>query len=391
MNIDESTDDKLFREEARNWLMANVPRDKRPREDRSALEFDRHWQHVQFDGGWAGVNWPQKYGGRGLSGYRHMIWLQECARAGAPAPGANYTGLHHAGPTLIVCGSEDQKKEYLPAILKGEKMWCQGFSEPNAGSDLASMRTKGVIEGSEIVVNGHKTWTSNGQYADYQELVVRTDPESKRHRGLTWIICDMKAEGIESRPITTMYGKASVNDTFYDDVRLPLENVVGEIGKGWSVAMSTLSFERGTGFIDQQVKISETVERLIEIAKERRLPGGQLAIENAAIAEKLAFIKAQTLAIKSFTLSILSEIERSGQPGAEGSMMKVYVTTVHKHLFELASEVIGPEFIEYGDDPATNEWAFEFLYSWVYTIAGGSNEIQRDIIADRVLELPRAR
>ncbi|MGE0045478.1 MAG: acyl-CoA dehydrogenase family protein [Hyphomonadaceae bacterium] len=392
MNIDESSADKAFRAEAHDWLQANAPKRKRPVDHDAALDFDREWQRTQYDGGWAGVNWPKEYGGRGLSGFHYMIWLQECIRLGAPShSGAFYTGLYHAGPTLIVRGNENQKGDHLPRILKGEEMWCQGFSEPGAGTDLAAMRTRGEIDGDHIVINGHKTWTSNAHFADYQELVVRTDPDSQRHRGLTWIICDMHAPGVTIRPIKTMMGESEVNDTFYDNVRLPIANVVGEIGDGWSVAMSTLSFERGTAFIGDQIALAQNVEELIEIAKRTHLPDGRLAIKDDAIAQRLALVKAHTVAIKSLTLSILGDVERRGQPGPEGSMMKLLVTTVHKQLFELASDILGVKFLEYGEDRTTNFWTYKFMWSWVLTIAGGSNEIQRDIIADRVLNLPRAR
>ena len=206
MNLLETEDDLEFRSKARDWLNTNVPTENRPKETEAALEFDRNWQRTQFDGGWAGVNWPSAYGGQELSGFHYMIWLQELLRSNAPEVGANYTGLHHAGPTLIVRGSEEQKKRHLPRILKGEETWCQGFSEPNAGSDLANMHCKGEIDGDEIVVNGHKTWTSNAHFADYQELVVRTEPGSQRHKGLTWIIGDMRADGVRISPIKTMMG-----------------------------------------------------------------------------------------------------------------------------------------------------------------------------------------
>ena len=392
MDFYETSDDIAFRAEARDWLETHKPRTPRPREHHAGLQFDRDWQRTKYDGGWAGVNWPKAYGGRGLSGYHYMIWLQECIRANSPGESnANYTGLHHAGPTLIVRGNEAQKSAHLPCILKGEEMWCQGFSEPNAGTDLANMRTRGEIDGDQIVINGHKTWTSNAHYADFQELVVRTDPGSARHKGLTWVICDMSAPGIQLRPIKTMSGESEVNDTFYDNVRLPIANIVGEVGDGWSVAMSTLSFERGTAFIGDQISLAETIERLIEVARNTYLSDGRLAIKDDSISQRLAFLKAQTVGIKSLTLSMLAETERRGQPGPEGSMMKLLVTTVHKHLYELASEILGPQFLDYADGRDSNDWTFKFMWSWVLTIAGGSNEIQRDIVADRVLHLPRAR
>jgi alkylation response protein AidB-like acyl-CoA dehydrogenase len=392
MNLDETAEDRLFREEARTWLAENAPRERRPHETQAALAYDRALQRKLYDGGWAGVNWPKEYGGRGLSGFRYMIWLEECSRLATPLQdGANYTGLFHAGPTLIVRANEEQKQYHLPRILKGEATWCQGFSEPGAGTDLAALRTRGDIDGDHVVINGHKTWTSNGHYADFQELVVRTDPNSSRHHGLTWLICDMRSPGIEVRPIKTMGGESEVNDTFYNDVRIPISNVVGEIGEGWSVAMSTFAFERGIGFIRNQLEMAEQLEQLIQIAARTRLSNGRIAIQDDGIAQNLAFLKAEVMALRAMTISGLAYIERHGQPGPEGSMMKLLITTVYKKLHQAAADILGPQFLEYGGARASNPWTYRYLWSWVLTIAGGSNEIQRDVIADRILGLPRAR
>ena len=391
MNLNETVEDKAFREEARAWLGANAPKDERPEDDTGARAYDRAWQRKLNDAGFAGLNWPTEYGGRGFSGFRYLVWLQECARAKVhPNGGSSYTGLFHAGPTLIMRGNEEQKQFHLPRILSGETAWCQGFSEPGAGTDLANLRARGDIDGDQLVVNGHKTWTSNGHYADYQELLVRTNPESKRHHGLTWIICDMRLPGITVRPIKTMMGESEVNDTFYDNVRIPLSNVVGEIGAGWSVAMSTFAFERGIGFIGNMIDLTEKIESLIEISRTTYLSNGKVAIKDDEIAHRLAFLKAETAALTAMNISGLSYIDRHGQPGSEASMMKLLVTTVYKNLYILAAEILGPNFIEY-EDKKSNIWTHNYLWSWVLTIAGGSNEIQRDVIADRVLGLPRAR
>lgn len=393
MNLLETAEDKAFRASARAWLSENAPEGKRPADTAGALAYDKAWQLRLYEGGWAGVNWPKEYGGRGLSGFQYMIWVQECVRAGAPITGgSNFTGQFHAGPTLIVRGNEDQKREHLPKILKGEAMWCQGFSEPGAGTDLANLRTRGEIDGDHIVVNGHKTWTSNGHFADLQELLVRTDPNSTRHHGLTWLICDMHAPGIEVRPIRTMGGEAHVNDTFYDNVRIPIANVVGEIGQGWSVAMSTFAFERGIGFIGDQIELINMVEELIEIAGRVRLPSGKPAIEDDGVAQRLAALKCEALALRALTISGLAHIERHGQPGPEGSMMKLLLTTAYKKLHQVASDILGPSFLDYPEDArGANPWANRYFRSWVLTISAGPNEIHRDIIADRILGLPRAR
>ncbi len=393
MNLQETPEEVAFRAAARAWLSQNAPRQPRPTEHAAGLAYDRAWQRSLHDGGWAGVNWPEAYGGRGLSGFQYMIWVQECVRAGAPITGgSNFTGLFHAGPTLILRGSEAQKREHLPRILRGEEMWCQGFSEPGAGTDLAALRTRGNIDGDHIVVNGHKTWTSNGQFADFQELLVRTDPASTRHHGLTWLICDMRSPGIELRPIRTMDGEVHVNDTFYDNVRIPIANVVGEIGQGWSVAMSTFAFERGIGFIGDQIELIAMVEELIAMSRGLRLPSGKFAIEDDGVAQQLASLKCEALALRALTISGLAHIERHGEPGPEGSMMKLLLTTAYKRLHQVASDVMGPEFLDFPYAERTaNPWAYRFFRSWVLTIAAGPNEIHRDIIADRILGLPRAR
>lgn len=393
MNLDEAPEDKDFRAAARDWLADNAPRSPRPNDPVAGLAFDRAWQRSLYDGGWSGVNWPKEYGGRGLTGFQYMIWLQECVKAGAPThSGANFTGLFHAGPTLIVRGSEEQKEAFLPQILKGEAMWCQGFSEPGAGTDLANLRTRGEIDGDHIVVNGHKTWTSNGHFADLQELVIRTDPDSKRHHGLTWLVCDMKAPGVEVRPIRTMDGEIHVNDTFYDNVRIPIENVVGGIGNGWSVAMSTFAFERGIGFIGEQMELVALVEELIEVAHNVYLPSGKRAINDDGVAQQLAALKSEALAMRALTISGLAHIERNGQPGPEGSMMKLLLSTAYKKLHQVASDIMGPSFLDFPPGGrAANPWVHRYFRSWVLTISAGPNEIHRDIIADRILGLPRSR
>lgn len=391
MDLDYSEDDIAFRARARAWLAANVPAEPRPPEGDEAADYDKAWQRRLHDGGFAGINWPSEYGGAGLSGTKQVIWFEELARANGPHQGAMGIALNHAGPTLIVRGTEAQKAFYLPKILNGETIWCQGFSEPGAGSDLAALSTRGVIDGDHLVVNGQKMWTSNAHHATYQELLIRTDPDSKRHRGLTWVICDMRLPGIEIRPIRNMMGERHVNMLFYDDVRIPLENVVGEMGDGWAVAMSTLAFERGIYFVPEQLSLIEKVDLLTALAGKTRLETGGLAIDDQEIARRLAQLKAKTLAMRALCITTVGSSRESRQPGPEGSMVKLFVTTTYKELAALAADIVGLDFLEYGDDRTSNRWTYEYMWSWVLTIAGGSSEIQREIIADRVLGLPRAR
>ena len=309
MDIGFSSEEMRFREECRDWLYANVPAAKRPLDAADAIDFDKAWQRRLFDAGWAGINWPTEYGGRGLSIVQQVIWLEEYAKAHAPWIGANFVGINHGGPTLIINASEEQKSYHLPRILKGEAIWCQGFSEPGAGSDLAGIKTRGRIDGDELVINGSKIWTSFAHVADWQELVLRTEEGSRRHTGLSWVICDMHAPGITVRPIRKMSGMVEFAEVFYDDVRIPLANVVGGLGNGWKVAMSTLSFERGTGFIADQVKQSQEIEELIAAARANDM------IRDDRIADQLAQMRAEVAAVRAMTYRNISEVVRTGQPG----------------------------------------------------------------------------
>jgi len=391
VDLSYTPEDIKFRNEARSWLAANVPKHPRPADVEGGAEFDKAWQRRLFDGGWAGVNWPKEYGGLGLSGVRTLIWWEECERAGAPGYERTTIALTHAGPTLITRGTEEQKAFHLPRILRGEALWCQGFSEPGAGSDLAALKTKGTIDGDHLVINGQKTWTSGAATAQFQELLVRTEPGSVRHKGLTWIICDMSLPGIEVRPIKTMMGESDINATFYDDVRVPLNNVVSGIGEGWSVAMSTLAFERGNTFLRDQISMSGKVERAIELARSTTMPNGKPAIEDLETARKLAELKADALGLRAMAVANVSNIDRNGAPGPEGSMVKLLVSQVNKQLNELVAEFMGQPFLEYAGTKESAPWTFDYMWGWVLTIAGGTTEIQKEIIADRVLELPRSR
>jgi alkylation response protein AidB-like acyl-CoA dehydrogenase len=383
MDISFSAQETHFREECRDWLHTNVPSEKRPLDPTEALPFDKAWQRALYDAGWAGISWPTEYGGRGLSLIGQIIWLEEYASAGAPWIGANFVGINHGGPTLIMNASEAQKSYHLPRILRAEEIWCQGFSEPGAGSDLAGIKTRGRVEGNELVINGSKIWTSFAHVADWQELVLRTEEGSLRHKGLSWVICDMHAPGITIRPIRLMSGEAELAQVFYDDVRIPLANVVGGLGEGWRVAMSTLSFERGTGFIADQVKHAITVERLINDA---RASG---AIKNDRTAHDLAVLRAEVTALRAMTYRNISEVMRTGQPGAEASVIRLFTSELGQRIDRFAMQLKGQDILDfsYGDRDDTQE----YLRHYAATIAGGSAQIQRDIIGERLLSLPKSR
>lgn len=383
MDIAFSAEDVRFREECRDWLQSNIPAGKRPLDAADAIDFDKAWQRRLFDAGWAGINWPVDYGGRGLSIVQQVIWLEEYAEARAPWIGANFVGINHGGPTLILNASEEQKACHLPQILKGEAIWCQGFSEPGAGSDLAGIKTRGRIDGDELVVSGSKIWTSFAHVADWQELVLRTEEGSQRHAGLSWVICDMHAPGITVRPIRKMSGQTEFAEVFYDDVRIPLTHVVGGLGNGWKVAMSTLSFERGTGFIADQVKQGHEIAELVAAARANGM------IRDDRIADQLAQMRAEVAALRAMTYRNISEVMRTGQPGPEASVIRLFTSELGQRLERMAVLLMGEAVLDfaYGDDNAVHD----YLRGFAATIAGGTAQIQRDIIGERLLGLPKSR
>jgi alkylation response protein AidB-like acyl-CoA dehydrogenase len=394
MNLDLTDEEQAFRDEARTWLREHLPTEERPPEGQPMREFDLAWQRTLYDGGWAGINWPTEYGGRGLTDIQQMIWYEEFARADPPFTLNNsctFVGNLHGGPTLIVNGDERQKATYLPRILRGEDVWCQGFSEPGAGSDLAGLSTRAEIDGDHLVVNGQKTWTSYAHVADVQELLVRTDPSAPKHKGITWVICDMRTPGIEIREIRTMSHVTDFCEVFYDDVRIPLANVVGGLHNGWRTAMSTLSFERGTAFMADQVELAATVENLIEEARTRTGPDGRRpAIQDDELARRLATARAEVAALRAMTIAGISRTARTGVPGPEGSIVRLFHGELHQRVYQLALDVIGPDALRLTPVDGDGVWTGPYLQSFAYTIGGGTTDIQRNIVGERVLGLPRA-
>lgn len=388
MQLTVSPEEKMFREEARTWLNENVPKDKPPAMGQEHREYQLAWQRKQFDGGWAGIDWPKEYGGRGLSIMEQVIWFEEYVRAEAPLAGCMFIALKHGGPTLILRADEAQKSYHLPRILQGEVVWCQGFSEPGAGSDLAGIRTRGVVDGDHLVVNGSKIWTSFGQVADFQELVIRTDPDSIKHKGLSWVICDMKAPGITVRPILAMDGEYQYCEVFYDDVRIPLTSVVGGLGNGWSVAMSTLSFERGTSFIQAQLELSRAIDGLVELAESRFGPDGRPIMRDEAFSSRIAMLRGEVAALRSMTYMAASRGSRQEFPGPEGTFLPLFYGELSQRVFAAIMDVLGAEGLMYSAaDPAT--WPHKYMRALANTITGGTSEIRRNIVGERVLGLPR--
>ncbi|AYJ84863.1 acyl-CoA dehydrogenase (plasmid) [Sphingomonas paeninsulae] len=378
MNLNFSPEDRNFRAEARAWLADNVPQERPPSHSAELRAFELAWQKRQYDGGWAGIPWAKQYGGRGATPIQQLIWFEEYAAAGAPPVACLVVALNHGGPTLIVRGSEEQKSFHLPRILSGQSVWCQGFSEPGAGSDLAGLRTRAVIEGDHLVVTGQKIWTSYADVADFQELLVRTDPGAPKHNGLTWVICDMRAPGIEVRPIRTMAGHEHFCEVFYENVRIPLSNVVGAVNDGWNVAMATLGFERGTGYVGHLSRLAYAIEELISIANS---PRGATDTIHA----QLANCRAEIAALRAMTYMGIS---RPGDtPGPEGSMIALGYGELNQRVHRVAMEIIGSSSLDL--DSWSSKWGVAYLDSFRQTIAGGTSEIRRNIIGERVLGLPR--
>ena len=373
------TDEQLaFRDELRDWFAANPPGDE-PTDEAEQLRWRVDWQRRLNDGGWAGVHWPKEYGGRGASLMETAIFFEELGRSGGPLP-VNTLGLLLAGPTLMVWGDDAQKERHLPTILSAEEIWCQGFSEPEAGSDLAGLKTRAVKDGDEWVVTGQKVWTSGAQYSKWCMLVARTDQDAPKHKGLTYFILDMDQDAVQVRPLVQITGEAEFNELFIEEARIPDENVVGGVGNGWKVALTTLMNERaGLGFF-LQVRMRQLLDRVFDEA------AATGALDDPRIADKLADLHLRTEILRLTAYRGLSVIEQYGQPGPEGSLVKLMWSETNKQLTQLAADIVGPEALT-KDTP----WSYELLRARGNSIEGGTTEILKNIVAERVLGLPRAR
>ncbi len=394
MDLNLNQEELAFRDELRAWLAANVPTDWDERREESMEKrfgYLKRWQRKLYDGGWAGISWPREYGGRGASLMQQVIFWQEMAQAGAP-PLANVLGLGIIGPTIIAFGTEAQKKRYLARILSAEEIWCQGFSEPDAGSDLANVRCQAELQGDHYVVNGQKVWNSYGWAADWCELVVRTDASAEKHKGLTVLLVDMKSKGVEVRPLRQMTGETEFNELFFHDVQVPVENVVGKVNQGWGVAMGTLMHERGTFGAGLQVTYRRNMERLIELAHRIRR-NGHTAADDPLIRQKLAQCYAEIEIMRANQMRAFSRISSTGVPGPEGSIMKIFWSELNQRFQQVAQELLGPYGqLQAGDDHAMDNglWAYGYLRSRGNTIEAGTSEIQRNIIGHFVLGLPKS-
>jgi alkylation response protein AidB-like acyl-CoA dehydrogenase len=376
--------EESFRDELRAWLAANHPGSE-PSGEEAAFDFRRSWQRQLNEAGWAGLSWPTEYGGRGASLIEQAIFNEEMARAQAPQV-ANVLGLAMGGPTVIAHGTDDQKRRFLPAILSAEEIWCQGFSEPESGSDLASLKTRAVRDGDEWVVTGQKVWTTFAHHAKWCMLVARTDPDAPKHKGLTYFLMDMDQDAVQVRPLRQITGEAEFNELFIEEARIPAENIIGGEGNGWAVAITTLMHERATLAFGLQVAVRIALGELIEHARNTRANNGSPASADPLVRQRLAqlLIEAEVLRLNAYRS--LSAVMRSGIPGPEGSLGKWHWSEVNQALTELAMEVAGPRAML-----ADNEWAYRFLRARANSIEGGTTEILKNIVAERVLGLPRMR
>ena len=386
MDFRDSPEEARFRQEVRAWIDENLPDELRGHRG-GAARFDgpevRAWSKALYAGGWVGISWPEAFGGRGLPPRFQAIYLEEEARAEAP-PHIGVIGLGMAGPTIISRGTDAQKDRYLKPLLAADEIWCQGFSEPGAGSDLAGVRTSARLDGDRFVVDGQKVWSSYAHIADFCILVARSEPGSERHAGLTYLIVDMHASGVEVRPLRQITGEAEFNEIFLSGVEVPLENVIGEIGGGWDVAMTTLLHERGTLAFALVARLEVQVRNLLALAADR----GAAPLQRDAIARE--WIHLQALRITAYRS--LSALERTGIPGPEGSILKLQWSEANQRVTKLALELLGPDaqLLE-PNAPYGGYWPVQQLRSRGNTIEAGTSEILRNIVAERVLGLPRSR
>jgi len=388
-----SDSDEAFRKELRAWLESEVPAHGPPPSERADWEarcaYDTGWQRKLFDAGYAGINWPVAYGGRDASLTEQLVYYEETARARAPYVGVNFVGLLHGGPTIMTEGTPEQKERHIGPIIRGEQIWCQGFSEPGAGSDLASLKTRAVRDGDHYVVSGHKIWTSFAQVADYCELLVRTNPDEK-HRGITWLAMPMDLPGIEIRPLPTLLGSGEFSEVFLENVRVPVDCRVGRENDGWRVTNVTLSFERGTAFASDMYKLQEALRELCSVAR-RVTRDDASAWEDRGLRREIGHMAAEADALWAMVKYIVSEAEKTGVPGMTGSCVKLYYSELKQRIGDLSMRVLGRAALgreDVGDLPS-QELVHQALQSLSLTIAAGSSQIQRNIISERILGLPR--
>jgi alkylation response protein AidB-like acyl-CoA dehydrogenase len=378
MDLSFNERETAFRESVRTWFADNDPGPEPRGDEDVTYAWRRDYQRRLAADGLAAVGWPAEFGGRGGTVTESAIFFEELGRAGAPRP-VNVLGLLLAGPTIMVWGTRDQKERYLEPILTADEIWCQGFSEPGAGSDLAAVKTRAVRQGDDWIVTGQKVWTSGAQYSKWCMLLARTDSEVSKHKGLTYFLMDMEQDEVQVMPLRQITGESEFNELFIDGARVAHANVLGGVGNGWRVALTTLMNERaGLGFL-LQVRLRQLLDRLVREA-------GAKASEDPVIADRLGCLYLKTEVLRLTAYRGLTAIEKYGEPGPEGSLLKWMWSEANQELAQLASTVLGPGAVD-----ADSPWAYELLRSRGNSIEGGTTEILKNIVAERVLGLPRGR
>lgn len=394
MHVSYSACDEAFRADIRAWFEDHYPRfrGRWPHaHDPNDLDWRRAWEDHVCQAGWAGLDWPLEYGGKAWPLTRLAIFHEEQARIGAPL-GVNIIGHGILAPTLIHFASEAQKRRYLPGILSNRQVWCQGYSEPTAGSDLASLKSRAVRSGDHYVLNGRKLWTSFAQLADFCFVLARTDQAAVRHRGISFFLVDMRSAGVRVEPIRQITGEADFNEVVFEDVQLPLDTLVGEENGGWRLAMAAANFERGTYFIPRQVRFARELQAL------RALAGtcvhlGRPALQSAHVRRDLARLAVDSHVLKLKSWRALTNALRGGPPGPEAAATKLQWSEAHQRLLDLAVDLLGERALA-GPQPAEDSpdasWVRDYLWSRAETILAGTSEVQRNIIAEQVLGMPKS-
>ena len=382
MNFEYPPEAEAFRSELRAWLDANYTDEYRSLKSVIACTLDdpdlakhREWNAKLADARYSAIAWPEEYGGRGAGIMEQVVYAEEMHRAGAPHT-VNLIGLSNIAPSIMEHGTDEQKSTLLPRMLRGDDIWCQGFSEPDAGSDLAGLKATAVRDGDSYVVNGQKTWNTLGQIANWCELLVRTDPEAPKHRGISCLLVDMTLPGIEVRPLTTIVGDSEFNEIFFTDVRVPAAALLGAENNGWRVAMTTLTHERG-GVASLHLGLRAQIRKLLDLAKETK------AAENPAIRQRLARVYLEGELLKLLSDRALSGALHGREMGPESSIAKLVWSETAQHVGEVAGAVLGP-------DANSGDWGRDRVAMRSHTIAGGTTQVNKNIIAQRVLGLPRS-
>ena len=397
MDLNYTPEDIAFRQQVRQWFEENLPR-----EPITTLEERRAWHRKLYEAGFIGMGWPKAYGGGERRPMEQAIVGEEMARVNAPA-GVGGLGISIVGPTIIHHGTEDQKTRFVKNIITGDEIWCQLYSEPNSGSDLASLQCRADIDGDEFVVNGQKIWTSGAHNSDWGLMLARTDRNASKHQGISCILVDMKTSGVEVRPLKQISGSSEFSEVFFTNVRVPADNLIGELNTGWQIAQTTLGYERGGNTLSRVSRLQVQLSRLFDVTQQLRVDGTR-AIDDPIIRQKLGEITADIEVLRYASLRILSRLEKGQRPGPEASIAKLHYSELDKKVQEMILDILGPygQQLENvpaelqlsgagspGGDDDTGSWAYPFVWSRAGTIYAGSSEIQKNILGERVLGLPK--